>query len=150
MAISHTHKYANVYSDPNQVTFRAFTSMQNSGTSELERWQNFLLCVIFHLFLPLSPLLLELWGSASITAKSATLAAAIYAITMGNSSQNKLIFGLGVLISLIFTFAYARSYDGELIGSSVASYWAIGFILLIHGIERYKRHIISQQPFWEF
>src|SRR5277367_6083227 len=121
-----------------------------SGPSK--EWQNFFLCVILHLLLPLLPLGIELWQSGQITAKSATIAAAMYAISIGNSSRSRLIFGLGIVISLLFSAAYGIviASANPLPKSAPASFWAIGCMLLFHEIERYNRHVIEKAPFWEF
>lgn len=38
-----------------------------------DHWQNFGLCLMFHITLPLLPLGLEVWRTANVTAGSATL-----------------------------------------------------------------------------
>jgi hypothetical protein len=117
-----------------------------------DHWQNFFLCMSFHILLPLLPLALELWRKNGVSTQSATLVAAMYAISIGGSSRSKLIFGLGVIISIVFSVAFglSRGKDGGLPGSQGLAIGSILFIILTHGIERYNRHVAERTPFWVF
>ena len=106
----------------------------------------------FHLLLPLLPLGLEFWRAGILSAQSTTLVAAMYAISIGVSSRSKLLFGLSIIISIVFSIA-----SGSVVGGGVAlpgctkfALTSIAALILTHGIERYNRHVAERRPFWIF
>lgn len=113
-----------------------------------------MLCLVLHLTLPLLPMLIEWWKNHSISEGTATLTASMYAITIGLSSRSPLLFGLGIIMSLLFSVAYgiALSVDkGDgLDESTFASLTAIVFMLVFHALERYNRHAVDKTPFLDF
>ncbi len=115
-------------------------------------WENYFLCVLFHMLLPLLPLALELWQTATISEKSMTLAASMYSIGIGVSSRSKLMFGLTVIASLVFAIAYgiASGQQQPLSGSGTSALWSICAFFILHALERYNRHVVDQLPFLEF
>jgi hypothetical protein len=115
-----------------------------------DEWQNLILSIIFVMFLPLLPILLEFLQNHSITEKSLTLAAAMYSIEIGISSRSKLIFGISVAASITFSsfFGFAATNNSL----AVTHTWAIigiGAISLMHLFERVNRHIMDKEPFLE-
>jgi hypothetical protein len=117
-------------------------------------WQEFLFCVILHMLLPLLPLLLELWQAGAVTGKELSLAASMYAVSIGVSSRNKAIFALGVFISIAFASAYGfqspTSGGVPLRGGIYIACISILLILITHCCERYNMHVVDGVPFWEF
>ena len=123
----------------------------SSSLGRFDRWQNSLISVVLHLGIPLFPLILEKWFSGAIEARSAALTAALYSMAMGLSSRFVALFGFGIaasfLLSAIFGFL---SRDPELIHAKIFSYGAIGIVFALHAGERYARHVIVGDPFFEF
>jgi F0F1-type ATP synthase membrane subunit c/vacuolar-type H+-ATPase subunit K len=114
-------------------------------------WQNFLFCFALHVTLPLLPLGIEFWFSGRVDEKSAVLTAAMYSIAIGLSSRNLALFGLGLIQGVIFSAAFGfLSKTPHLQSADIGAYCAIGFIMTVHVIERYNRHVIDQAPFLEF
>jgi hypothetical protein len=117
------------------------------------RWaQDFILCILLHLLLPLLPLGLELWITGRLGAKSVSLAAAMYSVSIGISSRSRALFGFAIAISLLYSMAY-----GFLVGgASGLRYveWVTGvglaLIFITHLLERYNRHVVERTPFLEF
>ena len=129
-----------------------------------EHWQQFLLCLLFHLLLPLTPIVIEYFTIGYIKTSTLTISAAMYAISVGTSSKSPLEFGTWIAGSIIFAVMFGVHSSNELRIepaelNSTLSAWnnsktsAVIFmlmVLVIHGIARYNRHIIYRQPFWEF
>ena len=114
-------------------------------------WENYFLCMLLHMLLPLLPLGLEFWQKATVGEKSLTLAAAMYTIAVGVSSRSRLIFGLTVSASIIYAVAYGVSSAEETLPASGAVAWCgILAAFLLHGLERYNRHVVDRAPFLEF
>lgn len=114
-------------------------------------WQNFFISLVLHLGLPLLPLVLERWFSGHIESKSAALTAALYSMAIGLSSRNVALFGTSICICVTFSAAFGfLSKDPELVAADTLSYIVIGLVFVVHAIERYNRHVIDQQPFFEF
>jgi len=117
-------------------------------------WEEYLLCLLLHMALPFLPLLFEMLFSSSnaVSEKSLMLFSAMYALSIGLSSNSKLMFGFTIVISIFFSVAFGVvAGGGNSIPNSVTySYFALFGIFIIHGIERYNRHVIDQTPFWDF
>lgn len=114
-------------------------------------WQNFLISLVLHLGLPLLPLLLEKWFSGGVEAKSAALTAALYSMAIGLSSRNVALFGFGVALSIVFSAAFGYlALDPGLMHAKDFSYGAIGSVFVLHAAERYRRHVVRRDPFFEF
>lgn len=118
-------------------------------------WAEYILCLVFHLLLPLLPLLIEFISTRRIGGSSLTLAVAMYAIGIGGSSRNRLLFGLTVVVSIIYSVAFGLLLgkgvqdDGTGASTFYAS-WALVGIFVIHALERYNRHVVDRAPYWEF
>jgi hypothetical protein len=115
-------------------------------------WENFDLCMMFHLPLPLLPLGVEYVASGKITGPSVTMASGMYVIGVGTSSRSTLQFGLRFVLCILNSVAY-----GLLIAKpgadSTAIYWSSAGLILIfvmHALERYNRHVVDLDPYWEF
>ena len=115
-------------------------------------WQNFLLCVFLHLSIPLLPLLIEFWATASVSDKTLTLAGTVYTIAVGISSRNRALFGLAILLSitLAVAFGFAASVNEPLPASGYVSGIAILVMFAFHAIERYNRHVAEGRSFLRF
>lgn len=131
-----------------------------------EHWQNYLLCVLLHMVLPLFPIGMELWRTGTVTNASITLAASMYAIGIGLSSRSRLLFGLALVASLAFAFAYGAAVGNASMGTpnssagqanplplpyaTAAAWCGIVAFFVAHALERLNRHVIDREPFLEF
>jgi hypothetical protein len=114
-------------------------------------WQNWLLSVLFHMLLPLLPILLELIFTNAISEQSITLAASMYTIEIGVSSRNRAIFGITIILSIIYAAIFgfvAGAHTVEI--SKSFSFIGILSVFVMHLLERINRHVIEKEPFLEF
>ena len=90
----------------------------------------------------------------AVTIETITLTAAIYAITIGTSSNNLGLFGISIVLSVLFAsihgieFALEESLKPEL--SHWGSLICIFFIFFTNAIERFIRHVIYKETFVDF
>jgi hypothetical protein len=76
--------------------------------------EDYLLCVLFHLSLPLLPVGIEFFHSNfQISESSSTLTASIYTISIGISSRRRLMFGFGTILSLVFAVEFCITLAGQ-------------------------------------
>jgi hypothetical protein len=117
--------------------------------------QQFGVCLLFHLFVPLLPLLAEAAASGGTTSPSTLyLAASAYALSIGVSSRNILSWGLFFVLGLTFAFLFGLSKaPAAAIGIRQASLFpkaGIILVFLIHCFERYNRHVVDREQFFSF
>ena len=116
----------------------------------------YLLSLLFQLVIPLFPLGFEWWKTQDISDTSTTLVAAMYSISIGATSTSRLLAGLGIAVSVVFSVAY-----GALLGQSEQSHGGfphsggaalvcIGLIFAYNAFERFNLHICYRQPFLLF
>jgi len=99
--------------------------MADAGdVSLLRSLGDFGLCVLLHLLLPLLPLVIERVLTDDVTSQSLTIAATMYAITIGVTSRVRPIFGLLLVASVFFSAAY-------------------GFLIVHHGAEATARELAT-------
>ena len=116
-------------------------------------WQEYGLCIVLHMFLPLLPLILELWMTGDVQAAGLFIAAAMYSIAIGMSSSSKLIFGCCLVITILFSVVYGAQVVEESFSLSSGRAFAvssIAMIFLVHGAERYNYHVVDMRPFLDF
>jgi hypothetical protein len=101
---------------------------------------------------PLAPLALELGLSGSVSIKSATLTICLYALALANSSRDATLFGLGIVVAIVMAVVFGIVTGGtaEPSWAKVLTWICTGTLAATHGAERYNRHIIGLEPFWEF
>jgi hypothetical protein len=118
------------------------------------RWQQFLVCCMFHFLLPLLPLGLEHYLDGRISPATLTFGSAVYVMALGASSRNEAIFGISVLLGLVYTslFAMLRAGTPSIAITTTESWvkWSVLFVVLCHLGERFNRHVIDRAPYWEF
>jgi hypothetical protein len=114
--------------------------------------ENYLLCILFHMLLPLLPVGLELWLTNSVTDTSLTLCASMYAIAIGISSRSRLLFGASIVISILYAIDFGLTVGNHsaLPGTRKFVIWGIIAVFFLHALERYNRHVVDRTPFWEF
>jgi hypothetical protein len=117
-----------------------------------EHIQEYLLCIPFHLLFPFLPLLVERIVLGHVEDKTLLLFLAVYPLSIGVSSRSRLLFGITVVICLVFSTLFGlASGKIEMWGTgSQIGYTCLLAVMLIHACERYNRHVADRQPFWEF
>lgn len=87
---------------------------------------------------------------------------ALYAITLGASSRFRLQFTLGAVVGVVWSGAYGYTLTVETLGASQAqdgfssASWqrmtlvVLGALFLSHLAERYNRHVMNGEPFFEW
>lgn len=115
-------------------------------------WQDYLLCLLFHMALPFLPILLENIISSHVEAKSFMLFVAMYSLAIGISSSSPLLLGITISVSIFYSVFFGVSSNGvELSHNVILSAWiSLLFIFFTHALERYNKHIIDRTPFWSF
>lgn len=117
--------------------------------------QQFGVCLLFHLFVPLLPLLAEAAAAGGAPSSSTLyLAASAYALSIGVSSRNILSWGLFFVLGLTFAFLFglSKAPDAAVAVRRVSVFPQAGIILvfMIHCFERYNRHIVDREQFFSF
>lgn len=117
-------------------------------------WSEYLTCILLHMTLPLLPLLFEAIAlKGPPTQGTVAITTAIYAISIGLSSENKAMFGLCVFIGFVFSALYGVIAAAGSEASSILS-WAAWismiFVFVIHACERYNKHVVDCRPFLHF
>lgn len=118
-----------------------------------ENWQNFGVCLIFHLGFPLFPILMEFVFASKVQASSLAITTAIYAITIGGSSKSLLQFIVGIAVGLFFSSLFGFVSSGNVpqsLNTELVSFIFMIFIALAQIVERYNRHVINQEIFFVF
>jgi hypothetical protein len=128
---------------------------KNAGTGTLQgAWSQYIPCLLMHLMMPLLPLGLERFLEGHLSEKSLAITAAMYAIALAISSRWTWFAFLGFFASVIYcTMFGAISYAAKLKqASDITTYAevAIVFLFVAHAIERFSRHIMLREPFFEF
>lgn len=106
--------------------------------------------IFLFVVLPLLPLFLEaaILKTHQPSIQSSTMTAAIYALSIGMSSKNTLVFSLGIvlgfLLSCFYGFVSADALNRTL-GYTTATI-AISLTAVIHIIERYNKHMVDCEP----
>lgn len=122
-----------------------------------DHWQQFFACVIFHMILPFSPILIEFFlMNNPISEKSITLSASMYVLSIGVSSRNILIFCAASVISVAFAVAFGFISAPQILPNQIPSNLNLITLMFMVAIsipyisERYNRHVVSQEPFLIF
>jgi len=117
-------------------------------------WREFFCCALMLLLLPCLPLVAEwLFSPNGVDERSVFMFISMYSIGIGITSRNVFYFAVSVIVCLVYCVAY-----GALVAKSPHAYacagltakLVIGFMVLWHLLERYDRHVSSQEPFFEF
>lgn len=114
--------------------------------------QEYALCILLHLLLPFLPLLIEYGVQGRVEQKTLLLFLAIYPLAIGVTSQSKLMFGVTVVIGLVFSAFFGLASGGIKLSdfTSNTAYFCLAAVVLIHALERYNRHAADREPFLEF
>ena len=117
---------------------------------------------------PLLPITIEGLMTGSTSDKSMTLTTAMYALSIGRSSQSVLMFfvtlTIGIIFSMVFGYTAAEYSVGQanLAGGPTNptpnqssqvwfyAFWSVVFIFIVHAMERYNRHVVDREPYTRF
>ena len=125
-------------------------------------WHTFLGSLICLIGFPLLPLLLERMITGSIEDSTWSITAAIYCVSVGIVSQALVIFVVGAIAGTTCAAMYGATASIVKAGTANAqqfhsfhqfalnSAWLIAIFSILLVIERFKRHILDQAPFFEF
>lgn len=103
----------------------------------------------------------------NISEQSLTITAAIYTITTGVSSEQEWQLGLAIVSSVIFSASFGfvtilaqpqLADNAELLLAQksalqtikLLSFWGIAMISLLHAYERFNRHVVDGNSYWNF
>jgi hypothetical protein len=114
--------------------------------------QQFGLCILLHLLFPVLPLLIERLVLGRVEHKTLFLFLGIYPLAIGISSRSKLLFGLTVVICVIYSIFFGLSVGNLELDPLVIDigYGCLVALIIIHACERYNRHVADSEPFLEF
>jgi len=115
--------------------------------------QQFVVCCLFHFLIPLLPFAVEYFVDGRVSPGTLTVGAAVYVLVIGNSSRSAALFGISVALGIIYTILF-----GLVLGKVPAATtrgpfliaWSVGLFVFFHGLERFKRHVMVREPYWEF
>ena len=115
-------------------------------------WQHFLFSVVVQLFLPLMPLVIELWLTGTIKGQTYAISVAMYSISIGVATRNLALLGLSIFVAVLFSslFGYLASGNQLHYSVSIPSIVTILSFMFIHATERYKRHVKEGELFIDF
>lgn len=133
-------------------------------------WQNYGLSLIFIGIVPLLPIVIELFVRGDVAESSLFITAAIYSIAIGLASNNRFYFGFFLVASILESAVYGavangvitHPVTGRIIGIKIVSNSSSGLsdckalfvaILIPFGslmVERFSRHILIREEFFEF
>lgn len=117
--------------------------------------QEYGVCIIFNLLIPLLPIFLEKYFTGSISSPSMMISAAIYSVAVGNASSYKLLFAISILIGMIFSACFGVAMiEGtkEILPKSSYTLAAVSIvaILTISLAEKYATYIVEKKKCWNF
>jgi hypothetical protein len=122
------------------------------GNLMSSRVQHFAFACCVQLLLPLMPLLLEFWIRGGVSDQTYTIIAAMYSISIGVTTKNIGMLGVSIFVAMAFSSAFGYVTSGQPMHFSVAipAQLTIISFILIHGVERYQRHVLAGEKFIEF
>jgi len=115
-------------------------------------WQHFLFSIVVQLFLPLMPLIIELWLTGKINGQTYAISVAMYSISIGVTTKNLALLGASIFIAVLFSsvFGYLASGNTLQYPVTIPSITTIFAFMFIHATERYKRHVKEGELFIDF
>jgi hypothetical protein len=139
------------------------------GPSNLNpnRWQEYIISLICQIILPLLPLLFEsflraifldkatpslITLSGAVTEDSTMLTAAIYPITIGVSSRQRLTLVMSILASMFYAVFYGALvvYEHPVPPAKEIAFLGIIIVSITHAVERFFRHILKEERYLNF
>ena len=117
-------------------------------------WNDFILCILLHFFIPFLPIFLEYFFTKTVSDQNLIIFISIYSLSMGLSSRNIIIAILCFIVSIFFSSFYGFTSNSKDAQQNFISIWAVlgilALIIIPHLIERYNRHYIEQEIFFKW
>lgn len=111
--------------------------------------QHFLFGVLVQLLLPLMPVGTEACLQGTVSDQTYAISAAMYTISVGVASKNLAMLGAGILTGMAFSSIFGFVVSGNTLKFPIA--WpaliTIACFAVVHGIERYARHVKGSELF---
>jgi hypothetical protein len=119
--------------------------------------QQFALALMFIVALPLAPLPIDLFLKKCIPDSDLYLTFALYIISMGASSKAPALMGLSTILAGAYLFTYGvvatqteQGCVSHEVGGLFFRYMPVVLFVIVHVGERYNRHIVAPEKFWDF
>jgi hypothetical protein len=114
--------------------------------------QEFLLYILFHMLFPFLPILVQTIVRGYVEEETSLLFLAVYPLSIGVSSQSRLMFGFTVVFCLVYSMLFGLASGSIKLPATGAQigYGCLAVLMLIHACERYNRHVVRRHRFWEF
>ena len=108
-----------------------------------DKWQHFIFSVFVQLLLPLMPILVELAITGKVSEQTFAISAAMYSISIGVTTNNLALLGASIFVAMAYSaiFGYIVSGNSPQFPVPSVSMFTIALFMLMHGIERFKRHV---------
>lgn len=122
-----------------------------------QSWQQLLLAVAFVLFWPMAPLVIDLIFFSEVHDVTLFLTAGLSIIGIGIASKSLLQLGFTIIISVGYMMAYGAIalHPNDVHSAQTTMSWVLRWLplslcLIWHLFERYNRHVVDLERFWEF
>jgi hypothetical protein len=109
-------------------------------------WAAFVLIIV----LPAFPVMAEAIATHHLKPDSLAIFAAMYLLGLSLVSKNRGFFAIGLLAGICATFIYGLSLKDQETDFVVWMWAAVFLAAFVHSLERYKRHIMQGEPFFEW
>jgi len=105
-----------------------------------------------HMTLPLLPIIIERWATGTVTPLSLILTASMYAISLGLSALDELVFAMSLAVCILFAACYGGIVSSGTIWTNAEqlALASILFVFFAHGFERHRRHVIFHEEYRPF
>ncbi len=107
----------------------------------------FIASVLLYVVAPLAPLLVSLMTCKPIYTE-VVLTAALYPASIFVSSKSVLLFSFGLFSVLLFSSCLTQPAGNPNI--CFAAWFAIVSVMVFHGIERYRMHVVEGEKLFNF
>jgi hypothetical protein len=111
-------------------------------------WQSFFCSLLFTILFPLFPLWIELTSVNSNLNSTLVISGVMLVIGIGVSSETFLQFVLSLIIGVCNSLIYGFSDPQK--NNLMILLISCGTMIAWHIIERFIRHVIKKQPFFDF
>lgn len=119
-----------------------------------DEYSDFAGSIIVYMIFPLLPLLFESINLSNYPSiQSLTITASIYSFSIGVSSRDKAIFGLGIICGFILAYLYGKVSEPNVhiyTWHYIITLILMGIIFVLHLFERFNKHVIECEPVFPF
>lgn len=108
--------------------------------------EDYIPALLFHIFLPLSPIAIEYLYNKQILETSIVISISIYCFSLIVSTKSKFIFGTYIIVGALQGFYYGAVPKGSYFKIFSFQFWMLVLIILIQFVEKYRTHYIGSEP----